>query len=40
MIDDIFLALGLDKCEWLEDTETEDSSLAAFMLRFMSCVED
>ena len=36
MIDDIFLSLGLDKCEWLEDIEREDSSLAAFM----SCVED
>ena len=28
------LSLGLDKCEWLEDIEREDSSLAAFM----SCV--
>ena len=36
MIDDIFLSLGLDKCEWLEDIEREDSSLAAFM----SCVEE
>ena len=33
MIDDIFLSLGLDKCEWLEDIEREDSS-------FMSCVEE
>ena len=36
MIDDIFLPLGLDKCEWLEDIEREDSSLSAFM----SCVEE
>ena len=36
LIDDIFLSLGLDKCEWLEDIEREDSSLAAFM----SCVEE
>ena len=36
VIDDIFLSLGLDKCEWLEDIEREDSSLAAFM----SCVEE
>ena len=33
MIDDVFLSLGLDKCEWLE---REDSSLASFM----SCVEE
>ena len=32
----IFLSLGLDKCEWLEDIEREDSSLASFM----SCVEE
>ena len=36
MIDDIFLSLDLDKCEWLEDIEREDSSFAAFM----SCVEE
>ena len=36
VIDDIFLSLGLDKCEWLEDIEREDSSLATFM----SCVEE
>ena len=36
MIDDIFLALCLDKCEWLEDIERGDSSLASFML----CVEE
>ena len=36
VIDDIFLSLGLDKCEWLEDIEREDSSLSAFM----SCVEE
>ena len=28
VIDDTFLSLGLDKCEWLENTEREDSSLA------------
>ena len=36
VIDDIFLSLGLNKCEWLEDIEREDGSLAAFM----SCVEE
>ena len=36
VIDDIFLSVGLDKCEWLEDIEREDISLAAFM----SCVEE
>ena len=38
VIDDIFLSLGQDKCEWLEDIEREDacSSLATFM----SCVEE
>ena len=36
VIDDIFLSLGLDKCEWLENTDREDSSLASFM----SCVEE
>ena len=30
------LSLGLDKCEWLEDIEGEDSSLSLFM----SCVEE
>ena len=25
VIDDIFLSLCLDKCEWLEDTEREDT---------------
>ena len=24
VIDDIFLSLGLDKCEWLEDIEREE----------------
>ena len=28
MIDDIFLSLGLDKCEWLEDIEREDSCIS------------
>ena len=36
VIDDIFLSVGLDKCEWLADIEREDSSLAALM----SCVEE
>ena len=36
MIAGIFLSLGLDKCEWLEDIEREDSSLSTFM----SCVEE
>ena len=36
MIDDTFVLLGLNKCECLEDTEREDTSLALFM----SCVEE
>lgn len=35
MVDDIFMSLGLDKHEYLEDIEREDSSLASLM----SCVE-
>ena len=34
MIDDAFLLLCLDKCEWLEDVERENSSIASFL----SCV--
>ena len=30
------MVVGLDECEWLEDIEREDSSLASFM----SCVEE
>ena len=26
VVDNIFLSLGQDKCEWLEDIEREDSS--------------
>ena len=38
--DDIFLSLGLDKYEWLEDIEREDSSLAAFMLCVEECISE
>ena len=37
---DIFLSLGLDKCEWLEDIEREDSSLASFMSRVEECISE
>ena len=40
VIDDIFLSLGLDKCEWLEDIEREDSSLAAFKSCVEECISD
>ena len=40
VIDDIFLSLGLDKCEWLEDIEREDSSLALFMLCVEECISE
>ena len=40
VIDDIFLSLGLDKCEWLEDIEREDSSLAAFISCVEECISD
>ena len=38
VIDDIFLSLGLDKSEWLEDIEREDSSLASYMLCVEECI--
>ena len=34
----MILLLGLDKCERLEDTEWEDSSLASFMLCVEECI--
>ena len=40
VFDKIFLSLGLDKCEWLEDIEREDSSLALFMSCVEKCISD
>ena len=40
VIDDIFLSLGLDKCEWLEDIEREDSSLTSLMLCVEKCIRE
>ena len=40
VIDDIFLSLGLDKCECSEDIEREDSSLAAFMSCIEGCISE
>ena len=31
MIDDLFVSLGLDKAEWLEDIERGESSLASYL---------
>ena len=39
-IDNIFLLVGLDKCECLEDTEREDSSLALFMPCVEECISE
>ena len=37
---DNFRSLGLDKCEWLEDIEREDSSLTSFMSCVEACISD
>ena len=34
------MSLGLDKCEWLEDIEREDNSLAAFMSCVAECISE
>ena len=36
MVDDLFVSLGLDKHEWLEDIKRGESSLASFL----SCIEE
>ena len=36
VIDDLFVSLGLDKAEWLEDIERGESSLASFL----ACIDD
>ena len=36
MIDDLFVSLGLDKAEWLEDSEGGESSLASFL----ACIDE
>ena len=33
-------SLGLDKCEWLDDIEREDSSIALFMLCVEACISE
>ena len=36
VIDDLFVSLGLDKAEWLEDIERGESSLASYL----ACVDE
>ena len=36
MIDDLFVSLGLDKAEWLEDIERGESSLASYL----ACIDE
>ena len=37
VIDDLFVSLGLDKAEWLEDIERGESSLASYLLCIDEC---
>ena len=40
MIDDLFVSLGLDKAEWLEDIETGESSLASYLACIDECISE
>ena len=40
MIDDLFVSLGLDKAEWLEDIERGQSSLASYLARIDECISE
>ena len=40
MIDDLFVSLGLDKAEWLEDIERGESSLASYLARIDECISE
>ena len=40
MIDDLFVSLGLDKAEWLEDIERGESSLASYLACIGVCISE
>ena len=40
MIDDLFVSLGLDKAEWLEDIEKGGSSLASYWAYIDECISE
>ena len=37
---DLFVSLGLDKAEWLEDIERRESSLASYLACIDECISD
>ena len=40
MIYDLFVSLGLDKAEWLEDIERGESSLASYLACIDECIRE
>ena len=40
VIDDLFVSLGLDKAEWLEDIEKGESSLASYLACIDECISE
>ena len=40
MIDDLFVSLGLDKAEWLEDIERGENSLASYLACIDECISE
>ena len=40
MIDDLFVSLGLDKAEWLEDIERGESSLTSYLAGIDECISE
>ena len=40
VVDDLFVALGIDKGEYLHDVEGGDSSVASFMARVEECISE
>ena len=40
VIDDLFVSLGLDKAEWLEDIERGESSLASYLACIDECISE
>ena len=40
VIDDLFVSLGLDKAEWLEDIERGESSFASYLASIDECINN
>ena len=40
VIDDLYVSLGLDKAEWLEDIERGESSLASYLACVDECISE